>query len=149
MNKQNDLTAITENCWTNSKPTLTYGRNPPQTKSPLKILSAITRATTICGGHWRLLFLHGVTLHQLTSDPRTLRQNPCTWEFFNGYSLFTPTPCSEVLLEKLTAPRLARKFIAFYGSWRFVTVFTSAGHLSSQSTPIQPMSTEPASWRSI
>ena len=36
---------------------------------------------------------------QLTKDPRTLRQNPCTWKFFNGYTLFTPTPCRKFLLE--------------------------------------------------
>ena len=79
----------------------------------------------------------------MTKDPRTLRQNPCTWKFFNGYRLFTPTPCRKVLLEKLKFPRLAQKFIAFYGTRRFVTAFTSARHLSSQTTPTQPMSPPP------
>jgi hypothetical protein len=37
---------------------------------------------------------------------------------------------SRVLLEKLTGPRLVKKFPAFYGTGRFVTAFTRARHLS-------------------
>ena len=40
------------------------------------------------------------------------------------------TACSRVLLEKLTVPQLVKKFPAFYGTRRFITAFTSAGHLS-------------------
>jgi hypothetical protein len=40
------------------------------------------------------------------------------------------TPCSKVLLEKLTGPQLVKKFPPFYGTRRFITLFTSARHLS-------------------
>jgi hypothetical protein len=39
------------------------------------------------------------------------------------------TPWSRVLPEKLTAPQLLKKFPAFYGNRRFITVFTTARHL--------------------
>jgi len=37
---------------------------------------------------------------------------------------------SRVLLEKLTGFQLVKKFLAFYGTRRFITAFTSARHLS-------------------
>ena len=40
------------------------------------------------------------------------------------------TPKSRVLLEKLTGSQPVKKFPAFYGTRRFITAFTSAGHLS-------------------
>ena len=40
------------------------------------------------------------------------------------------TPRSRVLLEKLTGLQLVKKFLAFYGTRRFITAFTSARHLS-------------------
>jgi hypothetical protein len=40
------------------------------------------------------------------------------------------TPWSRVLLEKLTRPKLLKKFPAFYGTRRFITAFTRARHLS-------------------
>jgi hypothetical protein len=40
------------------------------------------------------------------------------------------TPCSRVLLEKLTGLQLVKKFPAFYGTRRFITALTSARHLS-------------------
>ena len=52
------------------------------------------------------------------------------------------TMWSRILLEKLTVPQLVKKFSsAFHGTWRFITVFTAARHLSpsgvklNQSTP--------------
>jgi hypothetical protein len=33
-------------------------------------------------------------------------------------------------LEKLTGSQLVKKFLAFYGTRRFITVFTTARHLS-------------------
>jgi len=39
------------------------------------------------------------------------------------------TPWRRVLLEKLTGSQLVKKFPAFYGTRRFITAFTSAGHL--------------------
>jgi len=40
------------------------------------------------------------------------------------------TPWSRVLLEKLTVTQLVKKFSAFYGTRRFITVFTTALHWS-------------------
>jgi len=40
------------------------------------------------------------------------------------------TPCSRVLLEKLTGSQLVKKFHAFYGTQRFIAAFISALHLS-------------------
>ena len=92
--------------------------------------------------HCKLLFLHGVTLHPTDLGPKNLATKPRTWKFFNGYRLFTPTPRREVLLEKLTFPRLAQKFIAFYGTRTFVTGVTSAATCPypnpRQSSPCPP-----------
>jgi len=50
------------------------------------------------------------------------------------------TPCSTVLLEKLTGSQLVKKFPAFYGTRRFITAFTRAHHLSlSSARSIQSM----------
>jgi hypothetical protein len=40
------------------------------------------------------------------------------------------TPWSKVLLEKLKCPKLLKKFPAFFGTRRFITVYTRARHLS-------------------
>ena len=40
------------------------------------------------------------------------------------------TPWGRVILEKLTGSQLGKKFPAFHGTRRFITVFTSARHLS-------------------
>ena len=40
------------------------------------------------------------------------------------------TPWSRVLLEKLTGSQIVKKIPAFYVTWRFITAFTSACHLS-------------------
>jgi hypothetical protein len=49
------------------------------------------------------------------------------------------TPWSWVLIEKLTRPKLLKKFPAFYGTRRFITAFTWARHLSSWTRSIQCM----------
>ena len=60
------------------------------------------------------------------------------------------TPCNKVLLGKLTGSQLVKKFPALYGTWRFITVFTNARHLSlSRDSSIQSMPSQPTSWRSI
>ena len=60
------------------------------------------------------------------------------------------TPCSRVLLEKLTGLQLVKKFPAFYATRRFITALTSVRHLSlSCSSPIQSTYPHPISWRSI
>ena len=60
------------------------------------------------------------------------------------------TPCSTVLLVKLTGLQIAKKSPTFYGTRRFITVFTSARHLSlSCASSIQSIAPHPNSWRSI
>ena len=60
------------------------------------------------------------------------------------------TPWCRVLLEKLTGLQLVKKFPAFYGTRRFITVLTSVRHLSlSWANPIQSTYPQPTSWRSI
>ena len=60
------------------------------------------------------------------------------------------TPYSRVLLEKLTDFQLVKKFPAFYGTRKFITVLTSARHLSlSWANSIQPAQPLPTSSRSI
>jgi len=60
------------------------------------------------------------------------------------------TPCSRVLLEKLTGFQIVKKFPAFYGTGRFITAFTNARHLSlSRASSIQSIPPHPTSWRSI
>ena len=46
------------------------------------------------------------------------------------HSTYLLTPCSRVLLEKLIGSQKVKKFPAFYGTWRFITIITSACHLS-------------------
>jgi len=45
-------------------------------------------------------------------------------------SQFILTPWSRVLLEKLASLQLVKKFLAFYGTRRFLTVLTSTRHLT-------------------
>ena len=60
------------------------------------------------------------------------------------------TPCSTVLLEKLTGSQPINKFPAFYGSSRFITAFTSARHLSlTWASSIQSIPPHPTLLRSI
>jgi len=40
------------------------------------------------------------------------------------------TSWSRVFLEKLTGSQPVKKFPTFYGTWKFITAFTSAHHLS-------------------
>jgi hypothetical protein len=62
----------------------------------------------------------------------------------------TLTPCSRVLLEKLTGFWLVKNFPSFYGTRRFITAFTRASHLSlSWVSSIQSILPHPTSWRSI
>jgi len=44
--------------------------------------------------------------------------------------IYSLTQWSRVLLEKLIVSELVKKFPAFYGTWRFITAFTNACHLS-------------------
>ena len=60
------------------------------------------------------------------------------------------TPCSKVLLEKLTRFQLVKKFPAFYGTPRFITAVTSARHLSlSWANSTNSIPQHPTTWKSI
>ena len=49
---------------------------------------------------------------------------------FRSALTYLLTPWGTVLLEKLTGPQLVKKFPAFYGTRKFITVLTIARHLS-------------------
>ena len=67
----------------------------------------------------------------------------------HAYACCLITPCSRVLLEKLTGSQLVKKF-PFYGTRRFITAFTIVRHLSlSWARTIQSMPPHPTSWRFI
>ena len=60
------------------------------------------------------------------------------------------TPWSRALLEKLTSFQLVKKFLTFCGTWRFITRFTSACHLSlSWASSIRSIPPHPTVWISI
>ena len=60
------------------------------------------------------------------------------------------TPCSRVLLEKLTGFQIVKKFPTFYGTRRFITAFTSTRHLFlSWASWIQSIPPHPTSWSSV
>jgi len=69
----------------------------------------------------------------------------------NEYLLtYLLTPRCKVLLEKLTGLQLVKKFPAFHGTRRFITVLTNVRHLSLYwANPIQSIYPHPTSWRSI
>jgi len=60
------------------------------------------------------------------------------------------TPWCRVLLEQLNGLQLVKKFPAFHGTQRFITVLTSVRHPSlSWASPIQSIYPHPTSWRSV
>ena len=60
------------------------------------------------------------------------------------------TPLSRVLLEKLTGSAASREILRIFGTRRFITVLTSARHLSlSWANYIQSPQPPSTSWRSI
>ena len=64
--------------------------------------------------------------------------------------MYILTPWCGVLLEKLTGLQLVKKFPAFHGTPRFITILTSVRYLSlSWASPIQSIYSQPTSWRFI
>ena len=56
------------------------------------------------------------------------------------------TPCSRLLLDKVIGFKPVKKFHAFYGTRKFITAFTSVGHLSlSWARSIQSVPPHPTS----
>ena len=56
--------------------------------------------------------------------------NRYTTYLFTYLLTYLLTPRSRVLLEKLAGLQLVKKFPAFYGTRKCITVFTTARHLS-------------------
>ena len=70
--------------------------------------------------------------------------------FCSKLKFYLLIPWCRVLLEKLTGLQLVKKFPAFHGTRRFITVLTSVRHLGlSWANPIQSIYPHPTSWRSI
>ena len=79
--------------------------------------------------------------------PREANSRPA---FQENSGIYLLTPSSTVLLEKLTGFQLIKKFPAFYGTRRFITVFTSGSYLSlSWARSILSMLPNPTSWRCL
>ena len=72
----------------------------------------------------------------------------------NKYFMWRPvyllTPLSRVLLEKLTGSAASQEIPHIFGTRRFITVLTSARHMSlNWANSIQSSQLPPTSWRSI
>ena len=66
------------------------------------------------------------------------------------YLIYLLTPWSRVLLEQLTGSAASQEITRIFGTRRFITVLTSARHLSlSWANSIQSSQPPPTSWRSI
>ena len=66
------------------------------------------------------------------------------------YCIYLLTPWNRVLLEKLTGSAASQEIPRIFGTRRFITVLTSARHLSlSWANSIQSPQPPPTSWRSI
>ena len=71
------------------------------------------------------------------------------WERIKS-NTYLLTPLCRVLLEKLTALQLVKKFPAFHGTRRLITALTSVRQLSlSWASPIHSIYPHPTSWRSF
>ena len=76
---------------------------------------------------FKLLLCH---FHIVRSGLDTLPSAQGVLRADTSFLTYLLIPWSRVLLEKLTGLQLVKKFPAFYGTRRFITAFTSAGHLS-------------------
>ena len=96
------------------------------------------------------LFLYlGVKANTLFRTTRQFSVYFAILIIFTYLLIYLLTPCSRVLLEKLTGLQLVKKF-SFYGTRRFITAFTSDRQLSlSWASSIQSIPPHPTSWRSI
>jgi len=85
------------------------------------------------------LWLHSLKVAQLLRSAACLHTNQSRSYLNHLVFTYRLTPWSTALLEKLTGSLLVKKFPAFYGTRRFITLFTSACHLSlsepDQSSP--------------
>ena len=64
--------------------------------------------------------------------------------------IYLITPCSTVLLEKLTGSAASQEIPRIFGTRKFISILTSARHLSlSWANSIQSQQPPPTLWRSI
>ena len=103
--------------------------------------------TTTCSGLNLRLWMNGEREECILVQPLSL----CiiiAW--YSSLVTYLLTPWCRVLLEQLTGLQLVKKFPAFHGTRRFITVLTSVRHLSlSWASPIQSIYPHLTSWRSI
>jgi len=78
-----------------------------------------------------LLSINNAQYSQWILFHRDLKELNSDSTYLLNYSLTELlTAWSIILLEKLTGSQLVKKFPAFCGTWKFITAFTSARHLS-------------------
>jgi hypothetical protein len=97
------------------------------------------RLSTLCdGGNWggvrRVKF--GTEICQERTGTVT-GPTSCVLAGVAMWQWYLLTPCSRVLLEKLTGLQLVKKFPAFYWTRSFITAFSSAQHLCLYPEPAQ------------
>ena len=114
-------------------PTVMSRRPPPASRKDMLCRTYIGMATIFCDPIWydinRKLPSGGM-------KDRILSDCNHTQKIFRNLL----SQWSRVLLEKTTGSQLVKKFPTYYGTWRFITVFTSACHLSlSSARSIQSM----------
>ena len=87
---------------------------------------AVTAVTTVRSRH-RLLPDWLPEVRPLSERSLFVRHG--VWVYVNG-NTYLLTSLSRVLLENLAGSQQVKKFLAFYGTRRFITAFTSARYLS-------------------
>jgi len=113
-----------------------------------KLPMTVSEESNYIWQHSFILFLGAIS--SLSLICRIVQYEPPLPPPLPPYPHLQLTICSRILLEKLPGPQLVNKFPAFYGTRRFITVFTSARHLFlSSDRSIQSMLPDPVSWRSI
>ena len=91
-------------------------------------------------------------VHRKIFGPKTVEVTREWRRLHHGkiYDLYLLAPWSRVLLVKLTGFQLIKKFPTYYGSWRFITAFTSTRHLPlTWASSIQSIPSPPTYGRSI
>jgi uncharacterized membrane protein YecN with MAPEG domain len=132
------------------------GYIPQYTAQSRKILS-LSQTQYMSFGDTGYMFrfnklIHNQALYKIDSKYRTMKCQlnymcSCIAHVAHYYLL---TPWSRVLLQKLTRFAASQEIPHIYGTRNFITVLTSARHLSLSSVrPIQSPQPSPTSWRSI
>ena len=92
--------------------------------------------------------VHCDVFSQIVRLKKAMREQTLFWNLMS--SIYLLTRWSRVLLEKLTSSAASQEIPRIFGTRRFITVLTSARHLSlSWANSIQSSQPPPTSWRSI